>query len=207
MLLTHGSMPAVPASTEIARPWSRDCVARKHEVISTRFWRNAMADMQINKSTVTDELPGLVRALVGPGIAASIGSAATFSSVDDWYQKLDKPSFNPPRWVFGPAWSTLYLLMGIADFIVSREGSEAASNARGIYRAQLALNAVWSVLFFGLRSPLAALIEIAFLWVAILMTIVAFWRVSKPAALLLVPYLLWTTFATVLNASIWHKNR
>lgn len=166
-----------------------------------------MGETQIDESTVTDELPGLIRALVEPAVAAAIGSAATVSSVDTWYRKLDKPSFNPPRWVFGPAWSTLYLLMGIADFLVSREGGEEARNAKGIYRVQLVLNAIWSVLFFGLRSPLAALVEIVFLWVAILMTIVAFWRVSKLAAALLVPYFLWTTFATVLNASIWAKNR
>ncbi len=166
-----------------------------------------MVDAKIKESTLSDELPGLVRALIEPGIAAAIGSAATFSSVDSWYQKLDKPSFNPPRWVFGPAWSTLYVLMGIADFLVTREGTDEAKNAKGIYRIQLALNALWSVLFFGLRSPLAALIEIAFLWVAILMTIVAFWKVSKPAALLLVPYFLWTTFAAVLNGAIWAKNR
>ena len=166
-----------------------------------------MTQVQVKESKITDELPGLVRALIEPGIAATIGSAATFSSVDTWYQKLEKPSFNPPRWVFGPAWSTLYVLMGIADFLVSREGGEAASKAKRIYRVQLALNAVWSVLFFGLRSPLAALFEIVFLWVAILMTIVAFWRVSKLAAALLVPYFLWTTFATVLNGAIWAKNR
>lgn len=166
-----------------------------------------MTERQIDESTVTDELPGLLKCLIGPGIAAAVGSAATVSSVDTWYQKLDKPSFNPPQWVFGPAWSTLYLLMGVSDFLVSREGGEQAQHARGIYRVQLVLNAVWSVLFFGLRSPLAALVEIVFLWVAILMTIVAFWRVSKLAAALLLPYFLWTTFATALNASIWAKNR
>lgn len=153
------------------------------------------------------ELPGLLRALVEPAIAATVGSAATTSSVNSWYRGLDTPSFNPPSWVFGPAWTTLYVLMGIADFFVAREGGTDARNAKRIYRVQLALNALWSVLFFGLRSPLAALVEIVFLWVAILMTIAAFWRVSKPAALLLVPYVLWTTFAAVLNGAIWAKNR
>ncbi len=104
-------------------------------------------------------------------------------------------------------WTLLYLLMGIADYIVSRQGdTEAATNARTIYRVQLVLNSAWSVLFFGLRSPLAALVEIVFLWVAIVATILAFARVSKVAALLLVPYLLWTTFAAVLNTAIWRKN-
>lgn len=166
-----------------------------------------MDEGRIDTAHPGDELPGLLRALIEPGVAAVIGSAATFSSVDTWYQTLDKPSFNPPRWVFGPAWSTLYVLMGIADHLVSREGGEDARNAKGIYRVQLVLNGLSSVLFFGLRSSLAALVEIVFLWVAIVMTIVAFWRVSKLAAALLVPYFLWTTFATVLNASIWAKNR
>jgi tryptophan-rich sensory protein len=98
--------------------------------------------------------------------------------------------------------------MGIADFIVSRRGDgEAATNARAIYRVQLGLNTLWSIVFFGMRSPLGGLIEIVFLWVAILMTVIAFWRVSKLAALLLVPYLAWTTFAAALNASVWYKNR
>ena len=91
-----------------------------------------MTDSQGRGSAFTDELPGLFRALIEPGIAASIGSAATFSSVDTWYQKLDKPSFNPPRWVFGPSWSALYVLMGIADHLVTREGTEAAKNAKRI---------------------------------------------------------------------------
>lgn len=166
-----------------------------------------MEETHINTSTLIDELPGVLKSLIGPGIAAAIGSAATFSSVDTWYRSLDKPSFNPPRWVFGPAWSTLYLLMGVADYIVSHEDGEEATNAKRIYRVQLVLNGVWSVLFFGLRSPLAALVEIVFLWVAVVMMLAAFWRVSKLAAALLVPYVLWTTFATVLNASIWRKNR
>lgn len=154
-----------------------------------------------------DDLPGLLRVLLWPAVAASIGSAATFSSVKSWYPQLDKPAFTPPQWVFGPAWSTLYLLMGIADYLISRHGdSGEVTNARLLYRIQLVLNAAWSVIFFGLRSPFTALIEIALLWIAIVATILAFARVSKLAALLLVPYLAWTTFAAILNAAIWRKN-
>lgn len=154
-----------------------------------------------------EQLPAVLRALLEPAIAAGVGGAATASSVDGWYRTLDKPSFNPPGGVFGPVWTTLYAMMGVADFLVSREGGEDARAARRVYRVQLVLNALWSVLFFGLRSPLAALVEIVFLWVAILLTIAAFWRVSRLAAALLVPYFLWTTFAAVLNGAIWAKNR
>lgn len=155
----------------------------------------------------TDDVPRLLRVLLWPAGAAAIGSAATLSSVETWYQKLDKPSFNPPRWVFGPAWTTLYLLMGVADYLVSRQGTtDEVRNARTLYRVQLGLNAGWSLIFFGLRSPSAALIEIALLWVAIVATIIAYARISKLAAALLIPYLAWTTFAAVLNAAIWRKN-
>lgn len=161
-----------------------------------------------NGTQLPDRLPTMLRAALWPLAAAGIGSTATQASVKSWYPKLDKPDFNPPRWVFGPTWSTLYVLMGIADYIVSSKGDGAeVGNARTIYRVQVVLNATWSVLFFGLRSPLAALVEIVFLWVAIVLTILAFARISRIAALLLVPYLLWTSFAAVLNASIWYKNR
>lgn len=156
----------------------------------------------------TAHLSRLMRVLLWPAWAATIGSVATFSSVNSWYPKLDKPDFNPPREVFGPAWSVLYLLMGIADYLVSLDGDTSRTrNARKIYRIQIFLNTAWSVLFFGLRSPFAALVEILFLWIAIVATIVAFARISKLAATLLIPYLLWTTFAAILNATIWHKNR
>ncbi|HWV34967.1 MAG TPA: TspO/MBR family protein [Thermomicrobiales bacterium] len=154
-----------------------------------------------------DDLPGLLRVLLWPAVAASIGSAATFSSVNSWYPTLEKPSFNPPKSAFGPAWTTLYLLMGIADYIISRQGDTGeVRNARTLYRIQLVLNSAWSVIFFGLRSPLAALIEMFLLWTAIVATIIAFARISKLAAALLVPYLAWTTFAATLNAAIWRKN-
>ncbi len=155
-----------------------------------------------------DQLPELLRALIGPALAAGIGGAATSSSVSSWYPRLEKPGFTPPSWVFGPAWTTLYLMMGVADFIVSQRGDgQNSTNARTIYRIQLGLNTLWSIVFFGMRSPLGGLVEIVFLWVAILMTVIAFWRVSKLAAILLVPYLAWTTFAAALNASIWFRNR
>ena len=135
--------------------------------------------------------------------AGLIGSVFTASSISSWYQYLAKPELNPPSWVFGPVWTTLYLLMGIAAYLVWRV---RALKAHAVFFVQLALNALWSVLFFGLRSPGLALIEIALLWLAILVTIVSFNRVSRTAAFLLVPYLLWVSFATYLNYSIWILN-
>lgn len=154
------------------------------------------------------DLPRFLRSMVLPAIAATVGGAATSRSVDNWYRTLEKPSFNPPRSVFGPVWTVLYIMMGIADYLVDTNSSgEKRENARRIYKIQLGLNSLWSVLFFGLRAPGFALVEIVALWTAILMTIRAFWPISRIAAWLLVPYLLWTTFASALNAAIWWKNR
>lgn len=157
----------------------------------------------------TAPLPAIVRSLALPFVAAAVGSAATLPSLDDWCAELAKPAFTPPRSAFGPVWTTLYLLMGAADYLVNE--AEATANAKraanALYRLQLGLNALWSILFFGLRSPLAGLIEIVALAAAIVSTIAAFARIAKPAALLLAPYLLWTIFAAALNAAIWRLNR
>ena len=139
--------------------------------------------------------------------AAAIGSAFTGSALSDWYPGLEKPSFNPPNWLFGPVWTVLYLAMAVAGWLVwRREGFSGATAPLAVFGVQLALNLLWSGLFFGLRSPGLALGEIIVLWVAILATIVLFRRVSTPAALLLVPYLAWVTFAAVLNFEIWRLN-
>jgi tryptophan-rich sensory protein len=170
--------------------------------------KTSMRSLDADARTIADDVPGLLRSLVLPGIAAAVGGAATVSSVKTWYPTLEKPSFNPPSAVFGPVWTALYLMMGLADHLVSQRGqTPQVHRARTIYRAQLGLNALWSVLFFGRRSPLAGLVEIVFLWIAIAATVAAFARISRLAALLLAPYLIWTTFAAVLNAAIWRKNR
>jgi tryptophan-rich sensory protein len=134
-------------------------------------------------------------------------SAATYPNLE-WFKTLKKPGFAPPGSLFGPVWTTLYLLMGVAHYLVTTQDAEpeAKRAAQILYGLQLGLNALWSFLFFGRRNPFAAFIEILLLWTAIVMTIVAFARISRPAALLLVPYLLWTTFATVLNGAIWRLN-
>ncbi|HYP17041.1 MAG TPA: TspO/MBR family protein [Opitutus sp.] len=141
-------------------------------------------------------------------LAAGIGSFATASSVDTWYASLRKPSWNPPSWVFGPVWTTLYLLMAVATWRVWRNGSPAeARHTFRLYGAQLALNALWSILFFGLQRPGAALIDVLVLWLVLIRLLARFIRVDRIAALLWAPYVLWVSFAAVLNAAIWELNR
>ncbi|MBM3296886.1 MAG: tryptophan-rich sensory protein [Candidatus Aminicenantes bacterium] len=150
----------------------------------------------------------LVLSLVACQAAGFLGSLATTPSIPNWYKSLAKPSFTPPSWVFGPAWITLYLMMGVALFLVWRKGLSApgVKTALILFFVQLALNSLWSVLFFGLHQPFWAFVEIVVLWVFILLTLIAFWRISLPAGLLLVPYLLWVTFASALNFAIWRLN-
>jgi tryptophan-rich sensory protein len=151
---------------------------------------------------------GLVAAVAVCFGAAGIGAAVTTPQIPTWYAELNKPSWNPPAWVFGPVWSALYLMMGIAAWLVWRErGIEKAKGALSLFAVQLALNTLWSVLFFGWQNPQAAAIEIIVLWIAIAATIMAFWKHSRVAASLLVPYLLWVSFAAVLNWTIWWMNR
>ena len=140
--------------------------------------------------------------------AGFIGSLFTRSLIPTWYTALEKPSFTPPPWVFSPVWITLFALMGISLFIIWRRGltEKKIGVALGIFGAQLIFNILWSALFFGLRSPLAGLIDIAVLWIAIALTIWYFFKISKIAGALLVPYLLWVSFAVVLNFSIWRLN-
>ena len=135
---------------------------------------------------------------------AASASGALFSP-GDWYAGLTKPAFNPPSWVFGPVWTLLYLMMGVSAWLLWRRAG-FASAAIKLWLAQLALNATWTPVFFGAHEMGWALVVIIAMWAAILATIVAAWRVSKPAALLLAPYLLWVSFATVLNAALWHLN-
>jgi len=140
--------------------------------------------------------------------AGLIGSVFTFESIPTWYASLNKPFFNPPNWVFAPAWITLYTLMGISFYLVWGKGlhSKQAKIAIGIFGAQLFLNALWSILFFGLKMPLVAFVEIIALWAFIALTIWKFYPISKKAAYLLIPYIAWVSFAALLNYSIWALN-
>lgn len=141
-------------------------------------------------------------------LAAVIGSAFTTPAIPTWYAALLKPALNPPAWVFGPVWTVLYILIGIALYLVWSRGwsQKNVQVAMTIFAVQLVLNVLWSYLFFGLQSPFFALIEIVLLWIAIFMTLGAFYRVSVPAALLLLPYLLWVSFAAYLNYGIYILN-
>lgn len=139
--------------------------------------------------------------------AAAIGGLVTEPQIPEWYQGLAKPDWNPPDWVFGPVWSILYLSMAVAAWLVWREaGFKNAGLPFALFATQLVLNSLWSVIFFGLQSPGAAAVEIVLLWLAILATMLSFWRVSKWAGALFVPYLAWVSFAVVLNFSIWQMN-
>ncbi len=155
--------------------------------------------------------PSLLRlaaAILFCEIAGSLGSVVTTPAPGSWYSSLIKPFFAPPAWVFGPVWVTLFLLMGIALFLVWELGIEKPEVrfAVGIFMVQFFLNVIWSFLFFGLRSPLLGLIDIIILWWLILATIVVFYRVRKSAAYFLILYIAWVSIATVLNASIYLMN-
>ncbi|MFT4973193.1 MAG: benzodiazapine receptor [Saprospiraceae bacterium] len=134
----------------------------------------------------------------------------TRSAIITWYPSLMKPAFNPPNWIFAPVWSTLYIMMGIAAGLVwdrIESNTEAVKKALVVFALQLALNALWSYLFFGLQNPMLALLEIVILWLMIYETYVQFGKINKIAGYLFIPYLLWVSFAMVLNASIWWLNK
>ena len=142
--------------------------------------------------------------------AASFGAAVTgaFFRPGDWYLRLDKPRWRPPDWLFAPVWTILYASIAVSGWLVWRAaGIEGAALPLAVFALKLLLNAAWTPLFFGLRRPDLALVEIAMLWGSIVATIVLFHPVSAAAAWMLVPYLAWVSFASVLNASIWRRNR
>jgi benzodiazapine receptor len=155
----------------------------------------------------------VVRLVVACGVSLLVGVigsiVVTNGAFTSWYATIEKPAFTPPGWMFGPVWTILYLLMGVAAFLVWRRGlgSLLVRIALVWFLIQLVLNASWTPVFFGLHRIGLALLVIGLLWAAILITLYYFARVSRPAGLLLIPYLLWVSFAAVLNASIWHLNR
>jgi len=152
---------------------------------------------------------GLVVAVLLPLGVGVLGSLVTVGAVRDWYPTLVRPSFAPPSWVFGPVWTALYMMMGVASWLVWRRGlaRPEVRSALTIYAVQLAFNLAWSWLFFGLRQPLLALIEIVVLLVLIGWCTLRFAAVSPAAAALLVPYLAWVAFASALNGAFWWLNR
>lgn len=150
----------------------------------------------------------LITAIIVSELAGIIGSVFTVSSISSWYATIIKPALNPPSYVFGPVWTTLYALMGVSAFLIWKKGLDRkdVKVALGIFLIQLVLNTLWSIIFFGLHSPGGALVEIILLWLAILATIIAFYKISRTAAYLLLPYILWVSFAAYLNYSIWVLN-
>ncbi|MGO9387601.1 MAG: TspO/MBR family protein [Methanobacterium sp.] len=154
------------------------------------------------------EIPKLLISIIIVFLAGAVGTVSTLPQITSWYAALTKPSWTPPNWAFGPIWSTLYILMGIALFLVWREGLNR-KNVRIavlIFAAQLIINVLWSLIFFGTHNIFGGLILIIILIAAILVNIIVFYRISKPAGLILIPYLVWVCIAGYLNYSVYILN-
>jgi tryptophan-rich sensory protein len=169
------------------------CAFSKESVMNKSFWREILL---------------LLTSIVICQFTGFIGSLATTPNILTWYTTITKPSFTPPNWIFFPVWVSLYLLMGISAYLIWRHGLRAkgTKSALLLFLIQLILNGFWSFAFFGLHSPLFGGVIIVLLWLAILATVVAFFRRSLPAGILLLPYILWVTFAGILNWSIYILN-
>ncbi len=141
--------------------------------------------------------------------AGIIGSVFTTPSIPGWYAGLAKPPFNPPNWIFAPVWTTLFAMMGISAYLIYEHGirKNEVKKALAVFAIQLILNTLWSIVFFGAHMMFVAVIIILLLWGMILASILLFYRISKTAAYLLIPYILWVSFATVLNTSLYILNR
>ncbi|MBK8139577.1 MAG: tryptophan-rich sensory protein [Chitinophagaceae bacterium] len=151
----------------------------------------------------------LIIAIAIPLIVGGTSGFFTATGVESWYQTIARPTWNPPGWLFGPVWTTLYVMMGISLFLVWKEDTsvELKKIAIALFTVQLVLNFFWSFIFFNQHQIGWALVEIAAMWVFILLTIFAFAQVNKAAAWLLVPYISWVSFATILNFTIWQLNK
>lgn len=171
-----------------------------HSVLNCYFSQNTI--------TVKGTIIKILTAIAVCLLIGFLSGFATQSSVNDWYLELNKPSFNPPNWIFAPVWTVLYILMGVAAGMVWSKGFYHIWVKTAMYHFgfQLLLNALWSIIFFGLKNPLAALFVIFTLLVMIILTIRWFRVVSRPAAVLMLPYLFWVLFAAVLNFKIWELN-
>lgn len=152
-------------------------------------------------------LPRLVASLIICQLAGIIGSFFTVPAITSWYATLVKPSFNPPNYLFGPVWFTLYILMGISLYLVwQKKAQKKTREALILFGFHLLLNAAWSILFFGLKNLALAFGEIIILWLFILIVIYKFWKIEPKAGMLLLPYFLWVSFASILSYSIWFLN-
>lgn len=154
-----------------------------------------------------NEVVKLITAVSLTVVLGGVGGWVTAPEIPAWYAGLTKPSFNPPNWLFGPVWTTLYILMGISFYLVWKQPvSKERNRALLLFTVQFILNFCWSFIFFGMHETGWALAEMIVLWIMILITIFSFIRFSATAAWLLVPYILWVSFAMVLNAAIWRLN-
>lgn len=154
------------------------------------------------------DLIKLVSCIIGCELVGILGTPFTVAAIPTWYENLNKPFFSPPNWIFGPAWTLLYLLIGISFYLILKKGwkKKTVKSAGMFFLAQLTLNFLWSPVFFGLKSPLLGLITILTMWILIVITMKKFYPLSKLAFYLLTPYILWVSFATILNASILFLN-
>lgn len=149
----------------------------------------------------------LILSIAFPLVLGAIAGMFTSQAVPEWYSTLNRPSFNPPNWIFGPVWTTLYILMGISFFIVwKQEASKMRNLAIIVFLLQMLLNFAWSFIFFYFNMIGVALVEILLLWASIIMMLVLFYKIKPIAAWINIPYLLWVSFATVLNASYFFLN-
>jgi len=157
----------------------------------------------------------MIKDIVGVTIAAlicllagAIGSMFTYPAIPIWYATLNKPFFSPPNWIFAPVWTVLYIMMGASVYLIWKKRKESNEAVKGliVFAAQLVLNTMWSVVFFGYKDIFFALLIIVFLWALILTCIIQFNKLSRNAMLLLVPYIVWVSFAALLNAAVWLLN-
>ena len=151
----------------------------------------------------------IIVSIVACFAAAGIGSLFTFKAIPTWYTRLKKPRYTPPNWVFGPVWTILYILMGISVFLIWQKGldTNGVLLAFTLFWVQLAFNVLWSIVFFGIKSSVGGVITIIVLWLLILATIVASFRISGWAGTLLTPYIVWVTIASYLNIGVWRLNK
>jgi translocator protein len=151
----------------------------------------------------------LILSILASFAAGGIGSFFTFKAIPTWYAGLKKPRFTPPNRTFGPVWTTLYILMGVSVFLVWQKGlaTDGVLLAFVLFWIQLAMNAIWSIIFFGMKSKGGGVITIVVLWLLILTTMVSFFRVSVWAGVLLIPYIVWVSIASYLNVGVWILNK
>ncbi len=154
-------------------------------------------------------LPKLLISIIGSELVGLAATPFTLSAIQDWYQTLQKPVFSPSNSMFGPVWTILYFLMGVSAFLIWQKGlkNKKVKQALIYFLIQLFFNFLWSVLFFGLRSPILGLVDILSLWVFIVFTMAKFQKISQPAFYLLIPYIFWVSFAAILNFSVVVLNR